>query len=282
MSGWVQFYVLLRITREKLVAAIWKVKPILRWEIDSIQAILDEEKAGCKAKSNKRNLNNHNEDRNRKRQRTLSNQTSQAPAEPSFFQRFIGLFSSNDESEAKFTTNDIEMTTFSVVSGQSPRIMTPSLCCSAVGALKAQHGRAGGLKKPVGHYKRHDCYNKVSRRRSNNGKDVLRRRHVVCYGSLGSPVRRSPRLAGQRTPVGTVKKVQSPNSLMRSSATNRHAFKQFNTPTPLRRSQVKPICRHSPSTFESSPKPVMSPDLLMSPDVEMTSLEFKEKRLDFT
>ncbi|PFX13479.1 TBC1 domain family member 10A [Stylophora pistillata] len=162
------------ITREKLVAAIWKVKPILRWEIDSIQAILDEEKAGCKA-----------------------------PAEPSFFQRFIGLFSSNDESEAKFTT-DIKMIKFSVVSGQNPSILTPSLCCSAVGALKAQHGRAGGLKKPVGHYKRHDRYNKVSRRRSNNGKDVLRRRHVVCYGSLGSPVRRSPCLAGQRTPVGTV------------------------------------------------------------------------------
>ena len=60
------------------------------------------------------------------------------------------------------------------------------------------------LRKPVGQHKRHKRYNKVSRRRSNNGKDVLRRRHVVFQGSLGSPVRRSPRFAGQRTPVGTV------------------------------------------------------------------------------
>lgn len=273
------------ITREKLVAAIWKVKPIQRWEIDSIQAILDEEEAGCKAnttRGNKRSLNNQNEDDNRKRQRTFSNQSPQAPAEPSLFQRFVGFFSSNDESEAKFTTNDIEMTTFSVVSGQSPSVLTPSLCCSAAGALKTQHGKVSGLRKPVGQHKRHNRYNKVSRRRSNNGKDVLRKRHVVFQGSLGSPVRRSPRFAGQRTPVGTVAKVQSPNSLVRSSATNQHAFKQFNTPTPLRRSQVKPLFQHSPSTFESSPKLLTSPDLLMSPDLEMTSFECKEKRLDFT
>lgn len=35
---------MLRITRETLVPVIWKVKPILKWEIDSIQAVLDEEK----------------------------------------------------------------------------------------------------------------------------------------------------------------------------------------------------------------------------------------------
>ena len=39
-----QIIFLLRVTREKLVAAIWKVKPILKWEIDSIQAVIDEEK----------------------------------------------------------------------------------------------------------------------------------------------------------------------------------------------------------------------------------------------
>jgi len=44
--------------------------------------------------------------------------------------------------------------------------------------------------------------NKASRRSSSNGKDLLRRRHVVCHGNLDSPVRRSQRLAGRRTPVG--------------------------------------------------------------------------------
>lgn len=32
------------VTREALVQAIWKVKPIQKWEIESIQAVLDEEK----------------------------------------------------------------------------------------------------------------------------------------------------------------------------------------------------------------------------------------------
>lgn len=54
-------------------------------------------------------------------------------SEPSFFQRVIGLFSSKEEPEIKFTTNDIEMTTFSVVSGQSPDVLMPALCCSAAG-----------------------------------------------------------------------------------------------------------------------------------------------------
>ena len=58
----------------------------------------------------------------------------------------------------------------------------------------------GSPKRPYSQSKRHS--NSSSRRRSGNAKDVLRRRHVVCQGVLGSPVRRSQRLAGQRTPVG--------------------------------------------------------------------------------
>ena len=41
---------LLRVTREKLVTAIWKVKPIPKWEIDSIQAVIDEEKENLQGK----------------------------------------------------------------------------------------------------------------------------------------------------------------------------------------------------------------------------------------
>lgn len=44
------FLFLLRITRENLVTAIWKVKPILKWEIDSIQAVIDEEKENLQGK----------------------------------------------------------------------------------------------------------------------------------------------------------------------------------------------------------------------------------------
>ena len=47
------FRFLLRITREKLVTAIWKVKPILKWEIDSIQAVIDEEKENLQGKGHK-------------------------------------------------------------------------------------------------------------------------------------------------------------------------------------------------------------------------------------
>ena len=56
-----------------------------------------------------------------------------AMSESSFFQRFVGLFSSKDEPEIQFKTNDIEMATFSVVIGQSPDVLVPSLCCSAAG-----------------------------------------------------------------------------------------------------------------------------------------------------
>lgn len=52
------------------------------------------------------------------------------PTEPSLFQRIIGLFSSDADTVTQFTTNDIEMTTFSVVSGQSPNVL-PAMCCSA-------------------------------------------------------------------------------------------------------------------------------------------------------
>lgn len=37
-------YLFSSVTREALVQAIWKVKPIQKWEIESIQAVLDEEK----------------------------------------------------------------------------------------------------------------------------------------------------------------------------------------------------------------------------------------------
>jgi len=263
------------ITREKLVTAIWKVKPILKWEIDSIQAVIDEEKENLQAKRSKRSLYEFDTGNRRKKQRTLSNQPSQVVSEQSIFQRFVGLFSSKEESEIKFKTNDIEMTTFSVVSGESPDVLMPALCCSVAG--RTPNGR-DSPRRPLSRSRRQP--NKASRRSSSNGKDLLRRRHVVCHGNLDSPVRRSQRLAGRRTPVG--RKYNSPNSLVRSSARNQHAFKLFNTPTPLRRSQIRPLRRQSSSSRASSPISVVSPDLSTSLGVEMTSFELTEKKLDFS
>lgn len=60
------------------------------------------------------------------------------------FQRVIGLFSSKDEPVAQFTTNDIEMTTFSVVSGQSPKVL-PAMCCSAARSLVNTPQRRGAI-----------------------------------------------------------------------------------------------------------------------------------------
>jgi len=271
------------ITRETLVPAIWKVKPILKWEIDSIQAVLDEEKEK-QAKRNKRRSNDSEAGNRKKRQRIMSNQPSQNSTEPSLFQRVIGLFSSKDEPVAQFTTSDIEMTTFSVVSGQSPKVL-PAMCCSAARSLvnTPQRRVSGSPNRPLSQSRRQS--NSLSRRRSGNCKDVLRRRHVVHQGTLGSPLRRSRRLAGRQTPLGIwAKNRQSPNSLVRSSARNQHAFKLFNTPTPLRRSQIRPRRHQSPSTRtqDSSPMSVMSPDLAISPDVEMTPFALTEKKLDFS
>ena len=57
----------------------------------------------------------------------------------------------------------------------------------------------GSPRKPLAQSRRQP--NKASQRRSNNGKDMLRKRQ----GTLGSAVRRSQRLAGRRTPVGVSK-----------------------------------------------------------------------------
>ena len=38
------FSFLCRLRRDRFVSAIWKVKPIQKWEIDSLQGVLDEEK----------------------------------------------------------------------------------------------------------------------------------------------------------------------------------------------------------------------------------------------
>lgn len=46
--------------------------------------------------------------------------------------------------------------------------------------------------------------------------------------------------------------------------------------------QVRPLRRHSSSSRASSPMSVVSPDLSTFPDVEMTSFELTEKRLDFS
>ena len=61
----------------------------------------------------------------------------------------------------------------------------------------------GTPRRPLARSRRQP--NKVSHRRSNSGKDLLRIRNVVCQETLGSPVRRSQRLAGRRTPVGVSK-----------------------------------------------------------------------------
>ncbi|XP_073245989.1 uncharacterized protein [Porites lutea] len=269
------------VTRDALVQAIWKVKPIQKWEIESIQAVLDEEKEE-QAKTKKRRLNDQNEDQRRKRQRTMSNQLQQENTEPSLFQRVIGLFSSKQESEIQFSTNDIEMTTFKVVTGQSPN-MLPTMCCSAANSLLNTPRRRGSPgRRPFSQNRRHR--NSPSRRGSNNEKDLLKRRHVVHKRIVSSPVRRSRRLAGRRTPVGVGVTGHSPKSLVRSSARNHHAFKLFNTPTPLRGSQVRPLRHQSPSSSVPDPSPmsVTCPGTSMSPDVEMISLGPAEKKLDFT
>ena len=66
--------------------------------------------------------------------------------ETSLFQRVVGLFSFKDEHAVQFTTNDIEMTTFSVVSGQSPNVL-PAICCSAARSLVNTPQRRGVIKK---------------------------------------------------------------------------------------------------------------------------------------
>ena len=78
-------------------------------------------------------------------------------------------------------------------------LLFTSHCAKLTSYIVAQFRPTGSPRKPLAQSRRQP--NKVSQRRSNNGKDMLRKRQ----GTLGSAVRRSQRLAGRRTPVGVSK-----------------------------------------------------------------------------
>lgn len=106
--------------------------------------------------------------------------------EPSLFQRVVGLFSSKQESEIQFSTNDIEMTTFKVVTGQSPN-MLPTMCCSAANSLLNTPRRRGlystALWSPVRKQRQHSVHKKCSKKLISPSKDIILSR---CIPSLTS------------------------------------------------------------------------------------------------
>lgn len=106
--------------------------------------------------------------------------------EPSLFQRVVGLFSSKQESEIQFSTNDIEMTTFKVVTGQSPN-MLPTMCCSAANSLLNTPRRRGlystALWSPVRKQRQHSVHKKCSKKLIFSSKDIILSR---CIPSLTS------------------------------------------------------------------------------------------------
>ena len=74
-------------------------------------------------------------------------------SEPSFIQRVIGLFNSSVKLPGEAVmpqpsnttkTTDIEMTTFSMVSSQSPGV-TPAMCCSMAGCNSNMAGPMGTI-----------------------------------------------------------------------------------------------------------------------------------------
>ena len=106
--------------------------------------------------------------------------------EPSLFQRVVGLFSSKQESEIQFSTNDIEMTTFKVVTGQSPN-MLPTMCCSAANSLLNTPRRRGlystALWSPVRKQRQHSVHKKCSKKLIFPSEDIILSR---CIPSLTS------------------------------------------------------------------------------------------------
>lgn len=255
--------------RDRLVSAIWRVKPIQKWEIDSLQGVLDEEKE----QKGKRRLSDASSAREgiRKKQRTMQMnpfaKDKEGPAEPSVFKRFMGLFSCMDNPAAQLKANEIEMTTFSVVSGQSPSV--PPVVRFSETRRPVDTARETPTEQGYAKRRSNRCGRRSNRRRSgNHSKDDSRRRRVAHHGV--PDVRRSPRLGVlQTTPVGGF----SPNTLVRSSARNHHAFRLFSTPTPLRCSQVQTNVSQTSLSLpqELSPMSAVSPGLSMAPDVEMMS-----------
>ena len=104
--------------------------------------------------------------------------------EPSLFQRVVGLFSSKQESEIQFSTNDIEMTTFKVVTGQSPN-MLPAMCCSAANSLRNTPRRrvlySTALWSPARKQRQHSVNEKCWKKLIFPSKDIILSR---CIPSL--------------------------------------------------------------------------------------------------
>lgn len=101
--------------------------------------------------------------------------------EPSLFQRVIGLFSSTQESEIQFSTNDIEMTTFKVVSGLSPNVL-PAMYCPVANSLLNTPRRRGlyitALWSPVRKRRQHSVHKKCSKKLIFPSKDIILSRWI--------------------------------------------------------------------------------------------------------
>ncbi|EDO27607.1 predicted protein, partial [Nematostella vectensis] len=127
---------------------------------------------------------------------------------------------------APIQSNAFEMVTFTATSQQS----------LPVGVLEGMRGCCSSRKSPGKRASKRSVANgPYSPRQRAGGQRFTPERRARVSSGLMSPVRRSQRLAAQRMPLKAGN--TSTSSLISSSAKNQHAFRVFNTPTPLRRTK---------------------------------------------
>ncbi|XP_032227912.2 small G protein signaling modulator 3 homolog isoform X2 [Nematostella vectensis] len=242
------------------------------WEIDAVQAVLHEESDKREIRKAKRQLEKVAEDEpRRKRQKTNGDDnvaTSLVNRMVEYIATPIRQAIFGHAPPAPIQSNAFEMVTFTATSQQSP----------PVGVLEGMRGCCSSRKSPAS--KRSVANGPYSPRQRAGGQRFTPERRARISSGLMSPVRRSQRLAAQRMPLKAGN--TSTSSLISSSAKNQHAFRVFNTPTPLRRTKVDFPSITGSQYGLSSPLNPFSSEVTTSPDVEMIEFTPTGNRLDFT
>ncbi|EDO32633.1 predicted protein [Nematostella vectensis] len=242
------------------------------WEIDAVQAVLHEESDKREIRKAKRQLEKVAEDEpRRKRQKTNGDDnvaTSLVNRMVEYIATPIRQAIFGHAPPAPIQSNAFEMVTFTATSQQS----------LPVGVLEGMRGCCSSRKSPAS--KRSVANGPYSPRQRAGGQRFTPERRARISSGLMSPVRRSQRLAAQRMPLKAGN--TSTSSLISSSAKNQHAFRVFNTPTPLRRTKVDFPSITGSQYGLSSPLNPFSSEVTTSPDVEMIEFTPTGNRLDFT
>ena len=247
-----------RLKRSYFVPVMWRWT-IYSWEVDAVLAIITDTNNVQSNQEAKRKLLHEENCRERKIPRLAKDAavTNEQSSSLSLFQKvtkFVGSFWSSLSKENK------PLDTNTTVDDKNTGHKQDSFV-SKSRILSARH-RGRNRCSPRQRIERNPITNDDGR--------MLQQLNVT------SSVRRSPRIARLHSPKGGNKTPTTSNEWVSSSPKARHAFKMFNTPTPMRITKINGMPRHLKNLDFPTP-----PQFSLSPDVELRDMQNLEEQLTF-